>query len=88
MKDYRLNFFPKVGVVTNFKNLYKSCLFVCAFLMLTVGMNAQTYDFEITQASISPGALSGTGVAGINCVGGLAQMSIDVVDAASVCSPF
>ncbi len=85
MKDYRLNFFPKIGVVTNFRTLYKSCLFVCAFVMLSVSMNAQTYDFTVTQPAIDDLVASGTGAAGINCDDGLAEMSVEVADAAFVC---
>jgi len=67
-----------------FPQFLKKSVFLTVFTILCFGLNAQTYDFNVTQSDIS-NANPGTNPVGFFCGGGLGVMSADVTNVAFQC---
>ena len=67
-----------------FPQFLKKSVFLTVFTIMCFGLNAQTYDFNVTQSDIS-NANPGTNAVGFFCGGGLGVMSADVTNVAFQC---
>ena len=68
-----------------FPQFLKKSVFLAVFTIICFGLNAQSYDFSVTQAAIDDVSSGTTAPNGDFCSDGWGSMSADVSNAAFVC---